>query len=449
MVAVMLAWVTALLICTTVARADVDMTGALERITHSTKKHSTKSAVSPESATRTNGQYRCEDKYSVVANFPYYYAIGNCPKGEVINVVSYASENPATGEHSYGGKIKGGFEGCGWINTSYPVEKLNNKENTECSEGSNGSFKVEESTFWEKLNNTKYQDGSSVVNPKPCEEYANYRPWSKSSHEVEPIREVPAYAASQIGSTEPALKWRYTTKYDSTDGTGQYVMVRDDRITGAGEGNWVFVPRSCLKGSLPEENESMPAPVATTGSAGSITPIGATLHGTMATYGMNTEYYFEYGTSEGEGTKTTTASSGDGPGTTQVEASLSTGELKPSTRYYFSLIARGPTGTNVGAQGSFTTAALTPPSVTTGSWTNLTETGATVSGTLNPNYSETHYSFQYGTSESYGSETGEVDVGSGNEGKSASASISNLGPRGRLLLSVGRAQRSGHELRQC
>ena len=42
------------------------------------------------------------------------------------------------------------------------------------------------------------------------------------------------------------LLWRYATRYGSANGTGQYVMVRDNAVA-HGDGNWVFVPRSCLR----------------------------------------------------------------------------------------------------------------------------------------------------------------------------------------------------------
>ncbi len=238
------------------ARADVDMTGSLEQVTTQTGVKSL--------ATTENGTYRCADNYSSIGNWYYYFSLGNCRKGWELEVVSYASENTVTHEHSYGGFINNAFSGCGWIDTRFPLEKLNTKKHTACAGGgSSREFKVEESTFMEKYNHGEVGDGDPVVNPNPCPEYANYRPWSTSNDEKELIRTVPAYAPEAPGSNYPALKWRYVTKYASTDGTGKYVMVRDDRITGAGEGNWVFVPLSCLRknaSELPETNtERLPA----------------------------------------------------------------------------------------------------------------------------------------------------------------------------------------------
>ncbi len=179
----------AFLVSATAASADVDMTGRLEKVNSSPLK----SGVQPLSVTSENGDWRCFDPYSTVANWPYYYAIGNCPKGAELEVVSYASEDPATHEHSYGGFINGAYSGCGWINTAFPLEKLNSTKHTACAEESGGGFKVKESSFWEKLNSSSAQDGFYVVNKTPCPEYANYRPWSESNAPKELIRTVPAY----------------------------------------------------------------------------------------------------------------------------------------------------------------------------------------------------------------------------------------------------------------
>ncbi|HTD09544.1 MAG TPA: hypothetical protein VK680_11690 [Solirubrobacteraceae bacterium] len=239
------------------ASADVDMTGRLEKVV---SLQASPGEVKPL-ATSANGEYRCVDPYSPVGNWFYYFAIGNCASGWDLEVVSYASENTVTHEHSYGGYINNAFSGCGWIDTAYPIEKLNSTKYSACAgSGSSREFKVEESSFMEKYNRGTVGDGNYVVNKIPCPEYANYRPWSSSNVEKELIRTAPAYAAKSPGSELPALKWRYVTKYASTDGTGKYAMVRDDRINGA-EGNWVFVPRSCLPATLPENgDERLPPP---------------------------------------------------------------------------------------------------------------------------------------------------------------------------------------------
>jgi hypothetical protein len=381
-------------------------------------------------ATSANGTYRCADDYSVVANWYYYFAIGNCPAGAEIEVVSYASENTQTHEHSYGGFVNGAFSGCGWINTAYPVEKLNSNSHSACAgSGSSREFKVEESTFMEKYNHDVVGEGSPVNNPKPCPEYANYRPWSDNNVEKELIRTAPAYAASGLGSSYPAIKWRYVTKYASTDGTGKYVMAEDDRIKGAGEGNWVFVPLSCLRNSpseLPENtNERLPPPptVTTEGASGVATP-SATLNGTINPNGVETKYYFEYGTTTSYGSYTATSNAG--AGTTGVAVHAAVTGLAPGTTYYFRIVASSAIGESFGGPVSFTT--QPPPTVTTSAASEVHQEHATLNGTVNPQGLDTHYYFQYGPTTAYGSSTPSTDAGSDTSTLDESATVTGMQP---------------------
>jgi hypothetical protein len=405
---------------TSIASADVDMTGALEK---ASRIGSSLGGVE-SLATSANGDYKCTDKYSVVANWSYYYAIGNCPKGAEIEVVSYAAENTETHEHSYGGFVNSAFSGCGWINTQFPLEKQNSNQNSACSEGAGNDFKVAESTFMAKHNGGSTGDGYAVVNKKSCPEYANYRPWSSNNVEKELIRTAPAYAASGAGSNFPALKWRYTTKYESTDGTGQYVMVRDDRVSG-GEGNWVFVPRSCLPSTLPEnENERIPPkPAVTTEPASGVQTPSATLNGSVNPEGIATTYYFQYGTTTNWNEASTKAVE-VGSGTSTLKESTSETGLAAGTTYYYRIIATSAIGTSEGSAQSFTM--QPPPSVTTEAATGISQTGATLNASVNPNGLDTHYHFEYGTEAGhYVSSTPEAEAGSAGQ---VSATISGLQP---------------------
>jgi hypothetical protein len=67
-----------------------------------------------------------------------------------------------------------------------------------------------------------------------------------------------------------------------------------------------------------------------------------------------------------------------------------------------------------------------PPSATTGAATSVTQSGATVNGTVDPQGMATTYRFEYGTSSSYGLQTAEVDAGSGTGAVDASATLSGL-----------------------
>jgi hypothetical protein len=67
-----------------------------------------------------------------------------------------------------------------------------------------------------------------------------------------------------------------------------------------------------------------------------------------------------------------------------------------------------------------------PPGATTGTATSVTQSGATVNGTVDPQGMATTYRFEYGTSSSYGLQTAEVDAGSGTGAVDASAVLSGL-----------------------
>ncbi len=277
-----------------VADADVNTMGQLREI--SSSLGSKPGEVMPLTTTE-NEDYECTAKYSDMQSGSFDWVIGNCPKGGTLEAVIrelYKDSEPE-GNYSLGGWVGGGFSGCGWIEEDrFKPKAKKSKPTTACSEITGGEHKIAESVFMERHNNSA-GDGFYVVNTAPCPEYANYRPWSSKNVEQEEIRTVPAYTAQEAGSNYPALKWRYITKYESTDGTGKYVMVRDARV-GDGEGNWVFVPRSCLSATLPEnENERLPSPpTVTTTEASSMTPTGATLKGEVNPNGIEATYYFEY-----------------------------------------------------------------------------------------------------------------------------------------------------------
>jgi hypothetical protein len=58
-------------------------------------------------------------------------------------------------------------------------------------------------------------------------------------------------------------------------------------------------------------------------------------------------------------------------------------------------------------------AAASPPTATTGSSSDVGQSSATLSGTINPNGQATTYFFEYGTTTSYGTQTSPANVGSG------------------------------------
>ncbi len=70
----------------------------------------------------------------------------------------------------------------------------------------------------------------------------------------------------------------------------------------------------------------------------------------------------------------------------------------------------------------------TAPAGATGFATKVESTGATLNGIVNPNGGTTKYYFEYGTTESYGTKTAEVSVGSGTSNLEESKAITGLAP---------------------
>jgi hypothetical protein len=69
-----------------------------------------------------------------------------------------------------------------------------------------------------------------------------------------------------------------------------------------------------------------------------------------------------------------------------------------------------------------------PPAVSTGGAHNVSFASATITGSLNPNGSETSYYFQYGVTRAYGAQTAIAVAGSGTHSLSVSAGVGGLQP---------------------
>jgi hypothetical protein len=88
-------------------------------------------------------------------------------------------------------------------------------------------------------------------------------------------------------------------------------------------------------------------------------------------------------------------------------------------------VATSDAGTTHGADQTFFTATAAPL-VTTSPATSVTAGGARLNGSVNPNGHSTTAFFEYGTTTSYGSRTGNRNAGSGTSTRNVTASISGL-----------------------
>ncbi|MFH0888351.1 MAG: hypothetical protein V1871_04005 [Planctomycetota bacterium] len=173
---------------------------------------------------------------------------------------------------------------------------------------------------------------------------------------------------------------------------------------------------------------ALPPPTCATNAADNTTTNSARLNGTINPNGTATTAYFNYGLTTSY--TITTTSQAIGSGTSDVAISATAGSLTASTQYNFRVVGVNASGTTSGNNLTFTTTALPPPTCTTNVATNIGSTSATLNGTVNPNgLGVTSCYFQYGTTESYGSQQSVATLpGSGISPISVTANVSSLIP---------------------
>jgi uncharacterized delta-60 repeat protein len=172
--------------------------------------------------------------------------------------------------------------------------------------------------------------------------------------------------------------------------------------------------------------KSAPAPTVVTSPATNLTPIGATLNGTVNPNGSSTTALFEYGPTAGYGLQIP-ATPVPGSGLTPVAISAAIGGLTCNTQYHFRAVATSPLGTTNGPDQTLTTAACPPATVVTLAAAPVTTTTATLNATVNPNGSSTTALFQYGPTTGYGTQIAATPVpGSGMAPVAVSAAIAGL-----------------------
>jgi hypothetical protein len=124
-----------------------------------------------------------------------------------------------------------------------------------------------------------------------------------------------------------------------------------------------------------------------------------------------TTYYFEYGTSpclpETCGTVVTEPSQVPLYGDEVIPVSVRLCSLAPNTTYHYALVAYNEEGRTTGPEETFTTAAATPPLAMTGEASDVTQTTATITGTVDTKGLQSTYGFEVATEPgNYGPTTG-------------------------------------------
>jgi len=134
----------------------------------------------------------------------------------------------------------------------------------------------------------------------------------------------------------------------------------------------------------------------------------ATLSGTVNPHNSPTFYRFEYGPCPDAASCATspytyeTPKVSAGSGHASVAVSEAVKELEPQTTYHYRVDAIDAAGEAVSGEQLFTTGSLSQAEALTGPASDLTQTGATISGAVDPNGQATTFTWQLGTSTSYG-----------------------------------------------
>jgi len=182
-----------------------------------------------------------------------------------------------------------------------------------------------------------YDDG----NPTGRSYWHNGSEWVQSSYT--------AYIRANVRGTD------YSTSFDRINNVLGLTLDKPDTGTYIIEVRGYNVPHGPQSYALVVSGSvvSRPIPIATTGSATSVTHDSATLNGTVNPNGLSTTYCFEYGTTTSYGTTTPSTDAGDGTSNVPVSDDL-TG-LDPDTTYHFRIVAENSAGTSYGVDQTFTT----------------------------------------------------------------------------------------------
>ena len=142
------------------------------------------------------------------------------------------------------------------------------------------------------------------------------------------------------------------------------------------------------------------SPSGLTQPASNISLTGVTLNGIINANNLSTTVTFEYGLTTTYG-QTVTATQSPVTGNNLTIISVDISGLTQGTLYHFRVKTVNSIGTINGNDLTFTTLGQTPAGITQPA-TNISTTGATFNGAVNPNSVSTTVTFDYGTTTSYG-----------------------------------------------
>jgi phosphodiesterase/alkaline phosphatase D-like protein len=168
------------------------------------------------------------------------------------------------------------------------------------------------------------------------------------------------------------------------------------------------------------------------GPVDSVQPEAVMLTGSLKREGLQTHYYFQYGTSEAYGQQIPEPPGLVAPAPLEkeekeartLEASV-TG-LTANTLYHYRLVAENQYGKTYGQDRTFTTSG--PPRITYEPTGGVGQSEATIHAKVDPDQFATTYRFEYGETTAYGDEApeGGAAIGSGLSPVAVSAALSGL-----------------------
>jgi hypothetical protein len=161
-------------------------------------------------------------------------------------------------------------------------------------------------------------------------------------------------------------------------------------------------------------------------SAGEVSPTTAKLSSSVDPNRWATVYTFEYGPTADYGSATVLDVVVDGKGTSLVPVDAELTDLAPGTTYHFRIVAINLVGTTHGADQTFITPDV--PLIVSADSSNVSTTGAQLSGLVDPKQSPTTAHFEYGANGAFDQTTPSVNLGADSAPHPLSADLTGLAP---------------------
>ena len=153
-------------------------------------------------------------------------------------------------------------------------------------------------------------------------------------------------------------------------------------------GNLTFTTTACV-------------PSVVTVAASAVTGTTATINGTVSSNGASTAVTFDYGLTVAYGSTATASASPLAANAVSTAVSAAVTGLTCGATYHFRVNGTNSAGTTNGGNATFTTPACAPTAVT-GAASSVTDTTATLNGTVTGNGATTAVTFDYGLTVAYG-----------------------------------------------